>query len=406
MKFQKISFKNEQGESLSARLDLPIDGKPIAYALLAHCFTCSKNLNALVNISNALNMAGIAVFRFDFTGLGESEGDFADSNFSSNVADLVAAANYMEEQFQSPKILIGHSLGGAAVLQAASQIESVESIVTIAAPCSPTHVTHLLESSREEIQQKGEANLVLGGRKFTIKKQFLNNLDQHKMQEKIRKIRKALLIFHSPVDKIVGIENATWIFKAAMHPKSFISLDKADHMLTDPSDSLYVGSVIAAWARKYISIPKRADKPLDAEGNQVIVRTGKSGFRTEVKAGEHVLLADEPEKYGGTDTGPNPYDYLVTALGTCTSMTLRMYADRKKWPLDSITVRLSHSKIHASDCRDCESKEGKIDVIEREIDVDGELDDQQRQRLLEIADMCPVHRTLHGEVKVMSKLKT
>ncbi len=405
MKFQKISFKNKNGDLLSGRLDLPIDNLPIAYALFAHCFTCSKNLKALVNISNALNMAGIAVFRFDFTGLGESEGDFANTNFSSNVADLVAAANYLKEQFQSPKILIGHSLGGAAILQAAAQIESAESVVTIAAPCSPNHVAHLLESNREEIEQKGEAQVVLAGKKFNIKKQFLDDLDQHKMQETIRKIRKAMLIFHSPVDKIVGIENATWIFQAAMHPKSFISLDKADHMLTDPSDSLYVGSVMAAWARKYISIPKRAGKPLDAEGNQVIVRTGKSGFRTEVKAGEHALLADEPEKYGGTDTGPNPYDYLVTALGACTSMTLRMYADHKKWPLDSITVRLNHSKIHAADCGDCESKEGKIDVIEREIDVEGELDDQQRQRLLEIADKCPVHRTLHGEVKVRSKLK-
>lgn len=405
MKFQKISFKNKNGDLLSGRLDLPIDNLPIAYALFAHCFTCSKNLKALVNISNALNMAGIAVFRFDFTGLGESEGDFANTNFSSNVADLVAAANYLKEQFQSPKILIGHSLGGAAILQAAAQIESAESVVTIAAPCSPNHVAHLLESNREEIEQKGEAQVVLAGKKFNIKKQFLDDLDQHKMQETIRKIRKAMLIFHSPVDKIVGIENATWIFQAAMHPKSFISLDKADHMLTDPSDSLYVGSVMAAWARKYISIPKRAGKPLDAEGNQVIVRTGKSGFRTEVKAGEHALLADEPEKYGGKDTGPNPYDYLVTALGACTSMTLRMYADHKKWPLDSITVRLNHSKIHAADCGDCESKEGKIDVIEREIDVEGELDDQQRQRLLEIADKCPVHRTLHGEVKVRSKLK-
>lgn len=283
MKFQKVTFKNQNGDILSARLDLPIDSQPIAYALFAHCFTCSKNLKAVANISNALTLAGIAVFRFDFTGLGESEGDFLDTNFSSNVEDLVVAAEYMAENFQAPKILIGHSLGGAAVLQAAARIESAESVVTISAPCSPTHVARLLEDDRDEIEQKGEAPVVLEGRKFRIKKQFLHDLDQHRMQESIRKMRKALLIFHSPVDKIVSIDNAAWIFQAALHPKSFISLDNADHLLMDKADSLYVGSVIAAWARKYITIPKETEKQLDVGSNQVIVRTGKSGYRTEVK---------------------------------------------------------------------------------------------------------------------------
>ena len=258
MPFRKLSFKNTEGQVLGARLDLPAVGQPIAYALFAHCFTCTKNLKAIGHISRGLTDEGIAVLRFDFTGLGESEGDFADTNFSSNVSDLVAAADFLNAEFEGPKILIGHSLGGAAVLLAAAKIPTSAAVATIGAPADPRHVTHLLGSGREKIEAEGEAEVVLAGRKFKIKKQFLDDLEESHMEETIRNLEGALLIFHSPIDNIVGIENATWIFKAARHPKSFVSLDEADHLLSHEADSVYVGAVCGAWARKYID-PRHQD---------------------------------------------------------------------------------------------------------------------------------------------------
>ncbi|NIR48154.1 alpha/beta fold hydrolase [candidate division KSB1 bacterium] len=405
MPFQKIKFKNADGDQLAARLDLPMHETPTAFALFAHCFTCTKNLRAVGHISRELNRAGIAVLRFDFTGLGESEGDFAETNFSSNIEDLIAAANFLNDEFEAPRLLIGHSLGGAAVLQAAHRIPSSQAVVTIAAPAEPTQVKRLMSDAQEQIEAQGEAEITLAGRSFTIKKQFLDDLEQSNMQQSIENLKRALMILHSPVDNIVGIENAARIFRAAKHPKSFVSLEQADHLLSDENDSLYVGAVVAAWARKYLDIPQTVPDKADLKDNQVLVRTGAKGYRTEINANGHSLVADEPASVGGTNAGPSPYDYLAAALGSCTSMTLRMYADRKNWPLESITVKLKHEKIHAKDCEACETEEGKVDRIEREIEVEGPLDDDQKQRLLEIADRCPVHRTLHSEIVIESRLK-
>jgi putative redox protein len=405
MKFKKLEFENKDGQVLSARLDLPVAGKPAAYALFAHCFTCSKNIKAIAHITRALNQEGIAVMRFDFTGLGESEGEFADTNFSSNVDDLIAAADYLKSNYQGPKILIGHSFGGAAVLQAADRISSATAVVAIAAPADPRHVTRALGNATQIIQSHGEAEVSLAGRSFRLKKQFLDDLQLTNMKDVIEKLNRALLVLHSPIDETVGIENAAQIFQAARHPKSFISLDQADHLLTQQTDSRYAGAVIAAWAAKYIDDSDK-DQP---SGNKVQYRVtaqiGKSAYVTDIIAAGHCLVADEPPSMGGTDLGPAPYDLLMAALGTCKAMTLRMYSDRKQWPLEAVTVQLNHKKIDAADCETCRTKEGQLDQFDCEIDVAGELDDQQKKRLLQIADRCPVHRTLHSEVVVRSKLK-
>jgi putative redox protein len=244
MQFKNLEFKNKDGQTLSARLDFPVDGKPVAYALFAHCFTCSKNIKAIAHISRALTREGLAVLRFDFTGLGESEGDFADTNFSSNVDDLIVAADYLKSNYQAPEILIGHSFGGAAVLQAAGRIPSSKAVVSIAAPSDPQHVTRALGGAAVSIQNQGQADVTLAGRTFTLKKQFLDDLDFVNMADTLKNLDRALLVLHSPIDETVGIENAAQIFQAARHPKSFISLDTADHLLTNSGDSLYAGSVI------------------------------------------------------------------------------------------------------------------------------------------------------------------
>lgn len=405
MPFQKLSIPSASGQRLSARLDLPLVGPPIAYALFAHCFTCNKNLKAISHISRALTRERIAVLRFDFTGLGESEGEFADTNFSSNVADLIAVADFLSAEFEAPTLLVGHSLGGAAVLQAAAQIPSSRAVVTIGAPADPSHVIRLLGHTREAIDARGEAEVVLAGRTFRIKKQFLEDLERTRMEETIRNLRRALLVLHSPVDTVVGIENAARIFQAAKHPKSFVSLHQADHLLSDERDAIYVGTLIAAWSRKYIEGPSEETSAPAPTEKHVVVRTGEKGYLTEILADGHTLIADEPVSAGGSGMGPTPYDYLLAALGACTSITLRMYADRKGWPLESILVRLSHRKIHAVDCQECETKSGKIDYIERVIELVGRLGDLERERLLDIARKCPVHRTLHSEVIIQTRLK-
>ncbi len=402
---EKITFPGSQGHSLSARLEKPT-GEPRAYALFAHCFTCSKDIFAASRIASELASHGIAVLRFDFTGLGSSEGEFANTNFSSNVGDLVAAAHYLGDNFQAPKILIGHSLGGAAVLAAAAQVPSAVAIATIGAPSDPGHVAHLFAEDREQIENEGEAEVVLGGRHFKIQKQFVDDISEVKLDSAISTLQKALLVFHAPMDETVGIENAGHIFQAAKHPKSFVSLDDADHLLSRRQDSRYVAAVLSAWAMRYIG-DQVVDKNLKSTAGQVVVaENGIGRFSQSVSINNHhQLYADEPESYGGNDSGPGPYDLLMAGLGACTSMTLRMYAERKGIALEHVFVRLKHDKIHAEDCLDCQSTKGKVDHIEREIEVIGDIDTATRQRLLEIADKCPVHKTLHSEVMISSRLK-
>lgn len=403
MKSQKISFQNSNGETLSARLELPVDQQPHSYAVFAHCFTCNKNLNAVTNISRCLTLRGFGVLRFDFTGLGDSEGDFAETNFSSNVQDLIDAAQYMGENHGTVELMIGHSLGGAATLIAASRLKQVKAVATIGAPAEPEHVSRLFAESLDEIKESGVATVNIGGRPFTIKRQFVEDLVEHDPYERIKKLGKALLIMHSPIDTIVGIDNARKIYVAALHPKSFVSLDDADHLLMRKADSLYAGEMIGTWVGKYIKAP--APDPLKSE-MPVVVRTGPKGYTTEVKMGRHGMLADEPDSVGGADLGPTPYDLLTAALGACTSMTLRMYADHKGWPVEDIIVHLEHGKVHAKDSGSEEeaSKGGKIDQIIRKIEIDGDLTDEQRQRMMGIADRCPIHRTLHGDVRVLTSL--
>ncbi len=406
MLFKTLYFKNSDGKLLAARLDLPLDEKPTAFAIFAHCFTCTKNLNAVVNIDRALSMNGIAVLRFDFTGLGESEGDFSETNFSTNVADLIAASDFLKEAYEAPRLLIGHSLGGAAVIQAAEKIPSAEAVSTIAAPAQIHGLFSFIDGPRlEKLEKDGETAINISGRDFKIKKQFIEDLRQNRMEEAIRNLRRPILIFHSPLDQVVSIDNAAKIFTAARHPKSFISLDKADHLLSNREDSLYVGSVLGAWVSKYLKISEKKYPQLDLSDNRVVARTGKTGFRTEIIANGHSLVADEPVSVGGANSGPTPYDLLVSALGACTGMTLRMYADHKTLPLDAVIVRLRHQKIHAEDCQDCEDPKSKIDFIEREIELQGDLDQPAKQKMLEIANRCPVHRTLESRSRIASKLK-
>lgn len=404
MPTERFQFTGEGGHQLAAALELP-DGEPAAFALFAHCFTCGKDTLAAKRISVALADRGIAVLRFDFTGLGSSEGDFANSTFSSNVADLVRAADHLRDIRKAPSILIGHSLGGAAILAAAGQIPEARAVATIAAPSDPAHVTGLFREHLDDIRAQGEVEVSLAGRPFRIKREFLDDIAEQALMKDATGLHKALLVMHSPVDDTVGIDNATKIFVAARHPKSFVSLDHADHLLTKPADALYAADVIVAWASRYVDAAKPAKAmDLPEEPRKVVVQeTRKSKFNQAIAVGPHHLVADEPLAAGGADAGPGPYDFLLAGLGACTSMTMRLYADRKSLPLDRVTVTLKHSKIYAKDCAECETREGMLDQIERDIAVDGALDAEQRKKLMEIADKCPVHRTLSSEIRIVTK---
>jgi uncharacterized OsmC-like protein/pimeloyl-ACP methyl ester carboxylesterase len=405
MPAERFDFPNAGGERLAALLDMPA-AEPRAFALFAHCFTCGKDIRAAKRIAEGLTERGIAVLRFDFTGLGASEGEFANTNFSSNVADLVAAANHLRETHQAPAILIGHSLGGAAVLAAAAEVPEARAVVTIAAPADPSHVTGLLKEQVDEIRARGEVEVTLAGRPFRIRREFLDDVAEQRLDQRIGNLRKALLVMHSPTDTIVGIDNASHIFLAAKHPKSFVSLADADHLLSRRRDAVYVADVIAAWAGHYVDMMPDDEADADAAPGAVLVTETRRGkFQQLITVGRHRFLADEPVAVGGLDTGPGPYDLLLAALGACTAMTLRLYADRKGLPLDRVAVKLTHDKIHAADCETCETKEGMLDRIDKEIVVAGKLDDAERTRLLEIAEKCPVNRTLKSEIDIRGTIR-
>ncbi len=405
MRREHLRFPGARGGTLAARLESPVTD-PTAYALFAHCFTCWKDLKAAGWISRALVDRGIAVLRFDFTGVGESEGDFAETDFSSNLEDLVAAADFLRSRYQAPALLLGHSLGGTAVLAAAERIPEVRAVSTIAAPSGTEHLRHLLIHLSPELEARGEAEVDLGGaRRFRIRKELLDDLAEDHLQGVLHRLHRPLLLFHSPVDNTVDVEHAHRLFEAAKHPKSYISLGLADHLLSQERDARYVGEVLAAWAGRWLEgdVPEVEVLPEAGEQGEILVAE-VDGYAQKITARRHRLTADEPIELGGTDTGPSPYELLMAGLGACTSMTLRMYANRKGMPLEGVRVRLRHGKIHAIDCARCETKEGRIDRIERIVEVLGPLTPEQRARLLEIADKCPVHRTLESEIDVVTRL--
>ncbi len=391
---RKLTFANSDGLQLAGLLELPV-GEPRAYALFAHCFTCGKDIAAATRISRALASGNIAVLRFDFTGLGNSDGDFANTSFSSNVQDLISAADFLRENFEAPQLLIGHSLGGAAVLSAAGDIPEARGVVTLAAPSTPAHVSKQFQCDVDQLRRDGEAEVELGGRSFRLKRSFLEDIEEHRLDEDIKKLNKALLIFHSPVDTVVSVDEAAHIYQMARHPKSFISLDDADHLLSRGADARYVAQTISAWAQRYLPEPDKNPEPWARTGEVEVLERNHAFLRTIV-TDQHLLQSDEPEASGGTDAGPDPYELLLASLGSCTSMTIRMYAQHKEWPLNDVRVRLNHDREHRADCEDCESDRSKVDVLYRYIHLDGDLDAEQRQRLLQIADRCPVHKTLRN----------
>jgi uncharacterized OsmC-like protein/pimeloyl-ACP methyl ester carboxylesterase len=398
---EKLVFRGSLGQMLAGRLERPA-GPIRAYAIFAHCFTCGKDVHAATRISRALTAHGFAVLRFDFTGLGASEGEFENSNFSSNVADVVAAADHLRRELGAPQLLVGHSLGGAAVISAAARVPEVRAVATIAAPSHPAEVERHLTASVAEIEREGRAEVTLAGRKFFLQRQFLEDVRNFGLAPQLGLLGRALLVFHSPLDSIVSIDSAERLFAAAPQPKSFVSLDTADHLLSQRADAAYVAGVLAAWAERYVD-PAPTTQPRE-EGEVVVEEAGLGRYTQRIFAGAHTLTADEPLAMGGDDRGPSPYQLLLASLGACTSITLRMYAERKRLALSGIRIRLSQSKIHAADCVDCETQTGKVDQITRELELTGELTPAERARLLEIANKCPVHRTLHSEVSVQTRL--
>ncbi|MEM1003161.1 MAG: alpha/beta fold hydrolase [Bacteroidota bacterium] len=398
MATQKLKISNRKGIVLNAQLELPANQKPNYYAIFAHCFTCSSSLSAVRNVSRALTQDGFAVLRFDFTGLGRSEGDFADSHFSANVDDLLDVHQFMTVNFDAPSLLVGHSLGGAAVLVAAAKLEAVKAVATVGAPATVSHVKHLFSHAIDEVKNKGRVKVDIGGRPFEIDEAFVNEFDNTDLPEIVKGLRKPLLIMHSPFDKIVGIENAQQLYLNAFHPKSFVTLDDADHLLTQDKDAAYVGDVIGTWAKRYF--PKVENTMLSTKGEQLVGHLNllEDNFTTSIQTKNHTLVADEPKDIGGDDFGPSPYEYLNAALAACTVMTLKMYANRKKWDLHEVYVYISHSRKHSDDLDVEVDKPKYLDHISKQLKFVGNLSSEQEERLKEIASRCPVHRTIENQV--------
>ncbi len=396
---KKVSFENSSGLVLSAALEIPV--MPVKYyAIFAHCFSCGKDIIAATRISRSLASIGIAVLRFDFTGIGESEGDFGNSNFSSNIDDILSAVRFLRDEYSAPQLLIGHSLGGTAVLHAAKEISECKAIVTIGSPSKPNHILEHFPDEVKQLEHQESLSIEIGGKSFNIKKQFIDDLNTQSSAAEISHLRKALLILHSPLDKIVSIEEATRIFVEAKHPKSFITLDKADHLLSDPEDAEYVANTIAAWAARYIEVTDVENQ--NAQKGEVLIGEGNHNFLREVASDDHYWLSDEPKAYGGDNLGPDPYEQLLSSLGTCTSMTLRMYCNHKGWKVDDIEVSLNHARIHKEDCEQSSQDNCKVELIEKTIVIEGDLDEKQKARLMEVADRCPVHKTLLSQLEINS----
>lgn len=414
---RRVRFQGGAGEELAARLDLPA-GPPRAFALFAHCFTCSADLGALRRLASGLTERGIGVLRFDFTGLGSSDGEFANTDFTSNVDDLVAASDWLREHHRAPQLLVGHSLGGAAVVVAARRLPEVRAVVTIGAPSDTEHLMHLFEASLDEIAAAGRAEVDVGGRRFTIGSRLVDDLRRHTVTDCAAELGSALLVMHSPVDEVVGVEHAGRLYGAATHPKSFVGLDGADHLLGRPADAAFAASVIAAWADRYLvdeSGVLAPPAPSKLPAQVMVAETTQGPYLNHVVAGRHRFLADEPAAIGGFDAGPTPYDLLSAALGACTSMTLRMYADRKGLPLERVVVEVTHGRVHADDADGADGPAGvsgvggtgrraQIDHFERVVHLEGDLDEAATDRLLQIADRCPVHRTLERSARITTRL--
>ncbi|MFN3286999.1 MAG: alpha/beta fold hydrolase [Sphingomonadaceae bacterium] len=407
---ERLSIPNGRGQMLAARLDRPAAGPPHAVALFAHCFTCSKDSHAARRIAQALAARGIATLRLDFTGLGESEGDFADTHFGSNLQDLGAAIGFLRDRGEAPALLIGHSLGGAAVIAIARAALEVRAVVTIGAPHDPAQLVRHLGDRAAEIEARGEAEVMLGGRPFTVRRTFLEDIAAHRLDGHLAHLGRALLVMHAPTDQVVGIDNATRLFMAARHPKSFVGLEGADHLLTRAEDAAWVADVIAAWSARFLAAALAQDSdtapaPALPHGQVRVSETGRSPYEAAILAGPHRLIADEPESVGGRDAGPAPYDLLLAALGACTTMTLRMYAQRKGIRLERASVALTHGRVHAKDCAECEGEGPMLEVIDKVLTLEGDLSEAERARLVEIAGRCPVHRTLQARPTIRTRLE-
>lgn len=398
MKTQQLTIENNNQQKLRAYLELPANQKPHYFAIFAHCFSCHSSLTAVKNISRALTNHGFGVVRFDFTGLGRSEGEFSDSHFSANVSDLIAVNEYITQNFGTPELLIGHSLGGAAAIVAAAKLPNIKAVATIGAPATVDHVTHLFSHAIEEVKTKGEVEVSIGGRPFKINQEFVEDFQKTDLPDITKKLRKPLLILHSPIDEVVEISNAHSLYHNAKHPKSFISLDTADHLLTQNKDSVYVGNMIGAWAQRFFE-PKE-NNMLATDGEQLVAHLNlqEDNFTTSLQTKNHSFLADEPVDFGGDDFGPSPYDYLSASIAACTTMTLKLYAQRKKWDLQEVYVYITHSKKHSDELSLDIEKPGRIDHISKKLKFVGNLDESQLQRLKDIASKCPVHKTVAGEV--------